>query len=321
MNELFAVLNPIFFLSILVFLGYITEKTQFVSKINEKISKIITHITLPILVIVSLSDQDIQQIPLLDIFIVVISGTGTIFALLVINYFLGKLLRIPVERQLIHSFLGSFGNVIFLGYPFILYLFGEIGLLYAIIFSIVNELIIWTFGTYLLNYKSQTNTQKWSIKYLLNPNTISFLIGISMLLLNLHLPAIVHAPLERLGAATTPLSMMFIGSILAGVNLRKSIKNLSIWSICLIKMILIPTIFILGIKIFFPFFQNVNITMLSVVALQIAMPSQANLSVLADRYRSDSEYAAQAIFVTTLISLVTLPVLYFFCIYAFSRYM
>jgi len=320
MNEWLAVLNPVSFLALLVFLGYIAEKTQFVSKISEKISKIITHITLPTLVIISLSDQDIQQVPFTDILIVVISGAGTISLLLTINYFSGKLQRIPPEKQLIHSFLGSFGNVIFLGYPFIYHLYGEIGLLYAIIFSIVNELIVWTFGAYMLSYKSQTNTQKWSIKYLLNPNTISFLIGISMLLLNLRLPPIAHAPLERLGSSTTPLSMLFIGSILAGVNLRKSIKNLSIWSICLIKMILIPTIFILGIKIFFPYFQNINITMLSVIALQIAMPSQANLSVLADRYRSDPEYAAQAIFVTTLVSSLTLPALYFLCGYVFISF-
>jgi len=318
MNEWFAVLDPISFLAFLVLLGYIAEKTKFVPKINENLSKIITHITLPVLVIVSLSDQDISHVPLFDIFIVVVSGIGAISVLLVINYFFGKLLRVPVERLVIHSFLGSFGNVIFLGYPFILYLFGKTGFLYAIIFSIVNELIVWTFGAYILNYKSQTNAQRWSIKYLINPNTVSFLIGISMVLLNLRLPAIAHTPLERLGAATTPLSMLFIGSVLAGVNLKETVKNLSIWSICLIKMILIPAIFILGIKMFFPLFQNINIMMLSVVALQIAMPSQTNLSVLADRYRSDPEYAAQTIFVTTLVSSITLPALYFMCLYMFS---
>ena len=312
MNEWLAVLNPISFLAFLVLLGYIAEKTKFVSGIKEKISKIITHITLPVMVIVSLSDQDIQQIPFLDIFFVVILGMVVIIILLVINYFFGKLLRVPAERQLIHSFLGSFGNVIFLGYPFMYYLFGETGLLYAIVFSIVNELIVWTFGAYLLNYKSQVNAQKWSIRFLLNPNTISFMIGISMLLLNLRFPAIVHAPLERLGSATTPLSMMFIGSILAGASLKKAIKNISIWTICLIKMIIIPILFILGIRVFFPMFQNINIIMFSVVTLQIAMPSQTNLAVLADRYHSDPEYAAQTIFVTTLVGSITLPALYFF---------
>jgi predicted permease len=319
MNEWLAVINPISFLSFLVLIGYIAEKTQYVSKINEHISKIITHITLPVLVIISLSNQDIKDIPFLNYFIVVVSGITAIFLLLTINYFVGKLLCIPPKRQLIHSFLGSFGNVIFLGYPIILYLFGEIGLLYAIIFSMVNELIVWTFGAYLLNSRSQVNAKKWSIKYLINSNTMSFIIGMSMLLLNLRLPNIINAPLERLGSTTTPLSMLFIGSILARTELIKAIKNISIWSICLIKMILIPSLFIFGIGLFFPSIQNITIIMLSVIALQIAMPSQANLSVLADRYNSDSEYAAQTIFVTTFVSAITLPLMYFFCLYIFPQ--
>jgi predicted permease len=319
MNEWLAVINPISFLAFLVLIGYITEKTQHVSNINERLSKVITHITLPVLVIVSLSNQNVKDIPFFDIFIIVVSGISAIFLLLAINYSVGKLLRIPPKRQLIHSFLGSFGNVIFLGYPIILYLFGEIGLLYAIIFSMVNELIVWTFGAYLLNSKSQANTKKWSIKYLINSNTISFIIGISMLLLNLRFPNIINIPLERLGSATTPLSMLFIGSILARTELIKSVKNVHIWSICLIKMILIPSLFIFGIGLFFHSFQYINIIMLSVVALQIAMPSQANLSVLADRYNSDPEYAAQTIFVTTFISSITLPLMYFFCLHSFSK--
>jgi predicted permease len=317
MNEWLAVFNPISFLALLIIIGLVAEKTSFVPNINKNISKIITNITLPVLVIVSFSDQDIRQVPFFDMLIVLFSGVGAISILFVGNFFIGRLLRVPIERQLIHSFLGSFGNVIFLGYPFILYLFGEVGLLYAIVFSIVNELIVWTFGSYLLNRNSQMNAQRWSIKYLLNPNTISFLIGILMLLLGLRLPDILYAPLERLGSATVPLSMMFIGSTLAQSKLRESVKNISIWSICIAKMLLLPFIFVLVIRILMPSFQNLNIIMLSVVVLQIAMPSQTNLSVLAARYHSDPKYAAQTIFVTTLVSSITLPVLYFLCSYVF----
>jgi predicted permease len=300
-----------------VVIGYVAEKTSFVPNISRNISKIITNITLPVLVIVSLSDQDIQHIPLFDMFVVIILGTMAIFILFVINSIIGRLLRIPPERQLIHSFLGSFGNVIFLAYPFILHIFGETGLLYAIVFSIANELILWTFGAFLLNHNSKSNVEKWNIKYLLNPNTISFLAGILMLLFKLRLPGIIHAPLERLGSATIPLSMMFIGSLLVRTKLKEAVKNVSIWSICVVKMIVIPLVFIFGAGFIIPFIKNVNTLMLSVVALQIAMPSQANLSVLADRYHSDSKYAAQAIFITTLVSSITLPIMFFLCSHIF----
>lgn len=317
MNEWSSIINPIFFLAFLTLIGYIAEKMKYVEKIHVGLSRVIVFITLPVLVIVSLSNIDVDEIPIFNIFIIIISGIVVIFLLLIINYFTGKLLRIPPERKLIHSFLGSFGNVIFLGYPIALFLFGKIGLLYAIIFSIVNELIVWTFGAYFLNRNSQTDIKKWDIKYLINVNTISFIIGITMLLFKLRFPDIINAPLERLGSATTPLSMLFIGSILARTKLIKAIKNLSIWSVCIIKMILIPVLYIFVIKLLFPSVQDVNIIMLSVVVLQIAMPSQTNLSVLAYRYKSDSEYTAQTIFVTTLISSLTLPLIYFLTLFIF----
>jgi len=317
MNELFAVLNPLSFLAFLVLLGYLAEKTGYVSGLREKISKLVTHITLPALIIISLSSQDIQVVSFLDFFAVVTSGLVAISSLLVINYFLGKLLRVPAERHLIHSFLGSFGNVIFLGYPFIYFLFGEKGLLYAILFSMVNELIIWTFGAYMLCRHSQIDTHGWSIKYVFNPNTIAFVIGLLMLLLGLRLPAMIHDPMEHLGSATIPLSMMFIGSILAGSSLIMAINSRSIWSICLTKLILMPTIFLIGLKLLFPFLPNISVIVFSVIVLQIAMPSQVNLSVLADRYRVDPEYAAQTIFVTTFVCAITLPAMYFLCMNMF----
>jgi len=313
MNEWFAVLNPLSFLAFLVLIGYVAEKTEYVAGLREKISKLVTHITLPALIVVSLSDQDIQEVPFLEVFTVVVSGVLAISSLLVINYFLGKLLGVPAERQLIHSFLGSFGNVIFLGYPFIFFLFGEKGLLYAILFSMVNELIVWTFGAYMLNRKSQIDPQGWGVKYLFNPNTIAFIIGLSMLFLGLRLPAIIHAPMAHLGSATIPLSMMFIGAILAGSSFVRAINSPSIWSVCLTKMVFMPIIFIVGFSLLFPLFPNMSIIVFSIIVLQIAMPSAVNLSVLADRYRADPEYAAQTIFVTTFVCAFTLPAMYFLC--------
>jgi len=316
LNEWFAAYSPILFLAMLIAVGYISEKSKYVPNISSGISLLITKITLPVLVIISLSDQDIRSIPISNLFLVASVAALIISLLLIVNYYLGKILKVPKERQLIHSYLGSFGNVIYLAYPFISLLFGQEGLLLAIVFSISNEMILWSFGIYHLNKNSQDNNTKWRIRYLVNPNTISFLIGILMLSFGIRFPAIIHAPLERLGSTTIPLSMMFIGSLLAKTKLREAIGCYAIWSICLIKLIMAPLLFI-GCATALSLPDAFNLP-LSVIALQIAMPSQANLSVLADRYHSDSVYAAQAIFVSTLLSAVTLPLLYLLCLQVFS---
>ena len=342
MKEILYVINPISFLGILVLIGYIVEKCKFVSSLSEKLSKLILHITLPLLVIVSISEQSLQDSSLNEIFLVVLMGILAIGILLSVNFLIGKLLKIKKERQTIHSLLGAFGNVIFLGYPFIYMLFGEVGLFYAILYSMVNDLILWTLGVYFLrvgsgewgvgsgelgvgsstphsplpapNSQLPTQRARGPIHDLLNPNTISFFIGLTLLILNLHLPVFIKAPLKSLGSTTTPLSMLFIGSILAKISIKNSLKNATIWSICCIKMIFVPIIFLFIFKLFLPIIENVNIILYSVIILQIAMPTQVILSVLADRYNADPEYAAQAVFITTLISSITLPFIYFLCI-------
>ncbi len=318
MKEWLASFLPIFYLIILILIGYFAEKSRYVTNIAAGLSQLINKVTLPIMIIVSLSEQNISDIPISELITIASVAALAIIILLFVNYNIGKLIQVPVENQLLHSYLGSFGNVIFLAYPFISSLFGERGLLYAIIFSISNELILWSFGAYFLSRSADKNdvNGKWNIKYLLNPNTISFFIGISMLLLRIRLPEILFSPLERLGSATVPLSMIFIGSILTRSKLPAAIRCRTIWSICAIKLLIAPLIFIWGsLLLSLPTSYRM---MFSVIALQISMPSQSSLSIIADRYQADSAYAAQTIFISTLLSSITLPLLYLICINVFK---
>jgi predicted permease len=201
----------------------------------------------------------------------------------------------------------------FLAYPFISQVLGSRGLLYAIIFSVSNELLLWSVGIYLLIRESQENRAKWQIKYLLNPNTIAFFVGMILFVFGIHLPDLIHAPLERLGSATVPLAMLFIGSTLAAIKLKYAIKNVSVWSIVIVKMVAMPLLFILVMLLIGLDKLSSYQIMLSVIVLQIAMPTQTNLAVLADRYKADSTYAAQAIFVTTIVSVMSLPIFDIIC--------
>jgi predicted permease len=311
MNEWLAAISPIFFLALIAVIGYAAEKSRYVPDIASGVSKLLVHITLPVMVVVSLSDQDIRAIPTVGLLRVCCVAALAIPALLAVNYFVGKLLKVPPRRRQIHAFLGAFGNVIFLGYTFISMLFGSEGLMYAIAYSVVNDVYLWSFGAYFLSRNSGESDRGWHIKYLANPNTISVLIGIAMLAAGLRFPALLHAPLERLGASTVPLSMLFIGSILAKSKLKDAVKSLSSWSACLIKLILAPLIFLLLARALG--FHGAGPVMISALTLQIAMPSQSLLSALADRYHSDAAYAAQTIFLSILSSALTLPLMYLLC--------
>ena len=319
MNDLLVALTPISFLGFIVLIGYCIEKTGFVTNINEKLSKLILHVTLPALVITSISSQRFLNTSYWDMLYIVIIGVVAIFGLLILNFGVARILRVKKDHRLIHAYLGSFGNVIFLGYPFIYILFGDIGLFYAIIFSIVNDMILWTFGVYFLHRGSNLAcsdrmTAKRLILPFLNPNTISFLLGMSKLLLKIQLPEIIHAPLSSIGSTTTPLSMLFIGAILAKMDLKEAAKNIPIWWVCMLKMVLFPMSIIFILRFCFSMLIDTHQILFSVAILQIAMPTQVILSVLADRYNADTKYVTQTIFITTLVSIITLPFVYYLCL-------
>jgi hypothetical protein len=229
-----------------------------------------------------------------------------------VHNIISTIIKIPVKRKLIHTFLSTFGNTVFLGYPIIFHLFGSVGLLYAIIFSIGNDIVLFTYGVVKLEETNTGKQVKWNFRNLFNPITMSFLIGLTMLSLNLKLPEIINSPLKTLGLTTTPLAMLFIGSVLAQTKLLKAGKNLSIWAICLTKMIVIPLLLIYLFKLITPFISSSITLIIYVFILQSAMPSQVILSVLSEKYHSDTEYVAQTIFITILVSVVTLPLVYFF---------
>ena len=313
MTSYTAALDPVGYLAFLIAVGFFAEKTKFLPKLNQGTSLLVTKITLPIMVIVSLSDQNVENISATDMFSVLLIGMATIIFLVFINKGIGKLLHVPHERLLIHSFLGSFGNVIFLAYPFILQHLGETGLLYAIMYSTANEMLLYSFGVSSLRRGSQSGDKKWNLKYLINPNTVSFVIGILLFSFKLRLPEFLHKPLDSLGDTTVPLSMLFIGSTLALTKLKESFKTISVWLCCTAKMIVVPLVYILIVILTDLSASGTHNLMITVLIMQIAMPTQTSLSVLAHRYGADATYAAQVIFASTLISVITLPLMYMLC--------
>ena len=155
--------------------------------------------------------------------------------------------------------------------------------------------------------KSGTGDTKSGLKKLINPNTIAFVIALCMLALGLRLPASVHETLASVGAMTTPLSMLFIGITLGSIPLRGIYKRFSIYCIIVVKMLLVPLCLTMLLSRL-----PMDRTLMGVLIMQVAMPVQTILTVLANNFGSDYQYATECVFITTVASLVTLPTVYWF---------
>ncbi len=310
--DLSIILQQLSTLAIMVLIGYIGVKTKYIdAELRDTLSKIVLRITLPLLNITVISGQELSPKMLKNAGLIVIAGIFVISFCLLVGNLVAKLFKMPPTTRTIHTCMSAFGNVIFLGYPLITALFGQEGLFYAIVYALTNDSIFWTLGVYLIA-TSTGGDKKAGLKKLINPNTIAFILGLLMLCFGIRLPELVHKTLNTVGSMTTPLSMILIGIILATVNLKGVYRRFGIYLIILIKMLLIPALFIL-------LFAKTNLdrTLLGTLIMMIAMPVQTIITVVASDFGSDYPYAAECAFLTTILSLGTLPVIYWLILQIF----
>ncbi|MDD2549869.1 MAG: AEC family transporter, partial [Bacteroidales bacterium] len=202
-----------------------------------------------------------------------------------------------------------FGNIVFLGFPLLDALFPNgIGIFYGAMYQLASNTITFTYGV----YKLSAGTQKSGIKSLINLNTIALFLGAIVLLLPIKLPSFLNVSLSSIGQCTSPLSMIYIGAMLASMGIKSAIKQKSIYLLSLNKLLIVPlalaAIYQLAIN---ALGINLSEEAFFVIILQAAMPCQTIIVVLSQRYKGDYILAGANLFVTTLLSIVTLPVVFF----------
>ena len=124
------------------------------------------------------------------------------------------------------------------------------------------------------------------------------------MLLNIKLPTFLLDTTKIVGDMTAPISMIIVGSILSKVRIKDVFKEVSIYYEALIKLIIIPLILFL-IKIII----KDNTTVINTIIVLQAMPAAAMTSIFAADFNKEKEYSAKVVFITTLLSIITIPII------------
>jgi predicted permease len=186
-----------------------------------------------------------------------------------------------------------------MGFPVVESVFGKIGVMYASIFVVVFQIFIWTYGVLIFSGTSSKGQLK---KALLNPGNVSVLIGILIWVLPFDLPQAVTGSISIMSTLTTPLSMMVVGATLADVPLAGLFKGWALWIGTTARLVVIP----LAV---FGFMRLVGAHSLpaQIAAFLTAMPAAAQSVIFAERYGADVHLASRMVFVTTVLSALTIP--------------
>jgi len=302
------VLTQITILAVVVVIGAIAAKFKvFNNESKDVLSKVIFNISLPLMLFTNFFRLEATPRLIANSLTVLAISGFVIFFLLLIGWLVSKFFNLKGAEAAVFKTHSMFGNTIFLGFPLITALYGFEGLLYASMFQLVSSILMWTVGVIVLSHGNGISWKKSLLK-VINPNTIATLVGLAFFLLSIKLPSVMLKPMTELGSANTWLSMLYIGAMLVFSNVGGLLKKKSLYIISLSRLVVAPALMI-SIFYFISHFAGLAPDKLvsSVIILEASMPCMATVVIMAKEFGSDDALAVGNVFVSTIFSILTLP--------------
>jgi predicted permease len=304
MSNAGTVFNQVLILFFIMIIGFISKKRGiFNSSVNKKLSELLLKVTSPLLVISSFQVEFTQDILKNVLIVFVFAMSAHIFSIL-----LGQVLfrHCDSESCKIMKFSAVFSNCGYMGFPLLASLFGNIGVLYGSVYIAAFNIFLWTNGVMTFSDTKKLDRQNIK-KILLNPGIVSVVIGILLFVFSLKLPVPVASAVEMVGSMTSPLSMLIIGATIADCELKNLFKGWNVYYITAVRLILIPLIAFGVLKL-----AGMPDMLLKVCVLVVAMPIATTTAIFAELYDSDSIFASRAVVLSTLLSIITIPLFMLF---------
>ena len=295
-------MNQIIQLFIMIFMGFIIVKAKLLKAEDSKIlSVIVLYLIIPC-VIINAFQVNYTKDTVQGLLISLAASVLTQVILLIVISVSGKFLHLN-EVEVASIYYSNSGNLIV---PIVTFILGKEWVLYGCVFMSVQLIFIWTHCKKII---SREASYDWR-KIVLNINMISIAIGIILFLTRIHLPAIINNTLSAVGGMIGPASMIVTGMLFAGMDFKQIFANKRVYFVSFLRLIIVPVIALFLIKCsqLSTLSSNGNKLML-IVFLAIITPSASTVTQMCQVYGNDSQYASAINVVTTLLAIVTMPLM------------
>ncbi|MCK8518419.1 AEC family transporter [Methanoculleus sp. 7T] len=300
-TDFLVVADQIFILVLLIAAGYVAVSTKIMDpRATRGLSGLLINITIPALIVASM------QVPITPARLAgaetLLLATGVFYVFsFAVAWVVSKAMRVPPEKEGVLQFAIVFGNVGFMGFPVAQTLFGADSLFYVAIFNLVFNLLVFSVGIAMLTGEKEGG---FDPRLLANPGIAASVAGFLLFLGSVEIPSPFIDAIGLLGGVTTPLAMIIVGAMLATFPAREMIGNWRIWAASAVLLIAVPVAYR---YLFSPVFSDPLIN--GVMITMAAMPAAANTVIFAEQYGADARLASQIVFVSTIGSLVTIPLM------------
>ena len=291
-------------LFVIVIVGYMAGKLGYMGgEFDRKLSSLVINWTCPALILSSAMTGELPDrrfiLPLLAISVV------TYLVLTGVAFWLPRFLTRRKDDEGVVGFAMMFGNVGFMGYPVVASIFGHEAVFYAAVLNVVNTFAVFTVGTILVTGKGEVEGPHFQKKVLYSAPMLSAYLTMLIVALEIDdIPACISQPLTMIGDITVPAALLIIGSSMSQLPLRALMGNATVYITTVMRLVVVPVAmyFLCLLLGFDPYVVNIN-------TVVIAMPVATYGTILCLKYNRDTSLMAEVTFITTLLSMITIPLL------------
>lgn len=299
--DIMVVFQTMLKLFLLLVLGFVLFKCHiFDEYTNKKISALIVNVASPMLIISSIAGVEGNDKSI--VFLMIGAGILMYIGFIILGKIINRIFPFPKKDWPVYECMVVFANTGFMGYPVLLDVFGQEAVFYASLIHMAFNFFVYTYAIMCLT-KGDDSEFKLNFKQLLTPGIILIFVGIFIYLFDIQLPSVLMDTVNSIGSLTAPLSMMMIGSSLAVYPIKDSFTDWRSYVFAFVRLIIVPFVTMLVCRLLHinPYYANITI-------ITNAMPVGSMVLMLATQYNANVKIVTRNIIVSTLLSVVTIPI-------------
>lgn len=298
------VLQKMLELFLIMLVGYAASKKQLLTKeVSQKLSGIILNIANPCMILSAVLDGDLQSIKKSSVWSVLLLAWIIYGILILIAEIIPRVLRVPKKDFGMYRVMTVFTNMGYMGFPVIKSIYGNTALLYASLFMIPFDFLIYTYGIFVM--KKEGVRQGIKRKELLNNGVLACMLMVFLLFSGIRMPQILGDSINTIADMTVPVSMMIIGASMAEIHLSELFYNVKLLIFSMLHLLVVPILVILPVRKIIMQPEIVGVTL-----VVLAAPVGSLAAMMAQEYGGDYRLASKGVAITTLLSVVTIPLLF-----------
>lgn len=195
-----------------------------------------------------------------------------------------------------------------MGFPIVLSILGQEALFFSVLGAgLIFEIVAWTYATYIIGRKTGMDFKENLIKNIfLSPGILSIIIGFILFIFSITIPEPINSTMRLLSQATSPLAMIVVGIILSRSNIKECVTSGKLYIISIFKLLVFPLLIFLVLKVLG--FTGMEIIIPTVM---LSMPTAAYVAMFSANVGNDANLASQIVFISSLLSLITIPIMVF----------